>query len=1444
MSEGGEPSAPATPVLLLLSYTTPWDAATISPPFQEAYSTMKPISELLNNLRRLDVKLWVNGNTIRYNAPKEISTPALLNQLRERKAEILAFLHNSHLPPILPVNRDRNLPLSFGQQRLWFLEQLEPNRSTYCIATVYRLTGSLNVTALEQSLHELIQRHEILRTTFPAVDGLPVQVISQERALTMPLINLEELLPNQREAEAQRQAKQEAQRAFNLAQGPLFRAKLLRLTAQEHVLLLNMHHIISDGWSFDVSFRELTVLYKALASNKPSPLPKLPIQYADFAFWQREWIQGEFLQSQLDYWRQQLSQELSVLQLPTDRPRPPVKTYQGSHQSLELSNGLTQSLKALSQREGVTLFMTLLAAFQTLLFRYCGQSDIIIGSPIAGRNQAETNGLIGFFVNTLVLRTDHSGNPSFRELLYRVREVALGAYAHQDLPFEQLLEELQPERDLSRTPLFDVMFILQKALPQVLELPGLSLMPLQVDNGTAKFDLTLELQEIAEGIRGRFEYNTDLFDAATISRMSSHFQTLLESIVDDPHQLLYSLPLMTTTAQHQLLVEWNDTKTEYPKDKCIHQLFEDQVERTPEAIALVFEEQSLSYTELNIRANRLAHHLMAQGVRPDDRVALLMERSPALVVAILAILKAGSAYVPLHNEQPSARHARIMADAGVRLLLIDGTAEAIAAEPLLVLSLDAIEAEGLPEHDPGLPVFSQQLAYVMFTSGSTGVPKGVAVTHSNIVSLAADSCWRNGTHERVLFHSPHAFDASTYELWVPLLHGGQVVVAPPVRLEVSSLADLIERHSVSGIFLTTALFNLLAEMQPTCLGSVGEVWTGGEAVSPLAMERVRLACPRTRIVHVYGPTETTTFACFYKVPPTERLEGTVPIGKPMEGMRAYVLDAGLQPSPVGVPGELYLAGTGLAQGYLGLPGLTSERFVADPFAALFADGGARMYRTGDLARWLPDGNLEYIGRVDFQVKIRGFRIEPGEIETALRGCDGIREAVVLAREDAPGEKRLVAYVTADLAANTADNTALPAVLKAHLQSNLPGYMVPAAFVVLDSLPLTRNGKLDRKALPAPFLSPSSTTPQIQPSTSLQQDLLSLWQEVLGRSDFGISDNFFELGGHSLMAVRLLARIEQNLNQKVPLSTIFHAPTVDKMSQFLCSTNHHSLFNSLVPIQPEGHQPPIFAIHGLGKGLEFYRPLAKELGHDYPLWGLSYGLAAPASQHGIAIPTSIPELATHYIEEMRTLQPQGPYTLLGFSASGLVAYEMAKQLEQKGHANTRLVLIDTSHPISWKSQTKVKAKRSLIRRACYQFSILLVDLHMLEMRERWPWAKKRLGYYIAKIYAIIAPGSMLKKQHTEELDSYHSQPSCFRLKFYANYSPLGFQGRIILFKARYANWSILTMDKDRQSDTLGWETVSSRGVETFAINGDHVTLLTGLGSRVIAKHLITILDRRP
>ena len=1184
-------------------------------------------------------------------------------------------------------------PASFSQARLWFLHQLDPELTAYHMPAVWRLRGDLDVPALQTALEGLIERHSTLRTSFLLQGSEVIQIVHPASPFALTGEALGERDP---EEVIQEWLEEESRTPFYLTAGLLLRARLLAVDGQEHVLLINHHHIASDGWSRSVLARDLVELYNAQVAGRSPQLEPLSIHYQDYAAWQRQRLSGERLHELNDYWIGQL-RDLEPLELPTDRPRPAMPTHRGGSVGFRIEPALLEPFEELCRQEGATLQMGLLAVVALLLHRYSRQDDFAIGIPIWGRNHPDLEKLIGFFINTVPIRLRFAPEQSFRELLAQVRATSIGAYDQQELPFEQMVEALGLPRDASRNPLVQVMLQLIELPEAGLEqLDGLAVQVLPSRSDSAKLDLSFYLRRSADqGLSASITYATDLFDGDRIERLSSHLITLLSSVLQAPDKSAAALNCVPE-AERQLIESWQQGPVVEVPELCVHELFEQQVERTPEAIALVFEDQQLTYSELNARANQLAHHLRDLGVRRDDRVALLMERSPALVVAILSILKAGAAYVPLHNEQPSARHARIMADAGVRLLLIDGTAEAIAAEPLLVLSMDAIAAEGLPEHDPGLPVCSQQLAYVMFTSGSTGVPKGVAVTHSNIVSLAADSCWRNGTHERVLFHSPHAFDASTYELWVPLLHGGQVVVAPPVRLEVSSLADLIERHSVSGIFLTTALFNLLAEVQPTCFGSVGEVWTGGEAVSPVAMERVRIACPRTRIVHVYGPTETTTFATFHPLPSTERLEGTVPIGKPMEGMRAYVLDAALRPSPVGVPGELYLAGTGLAQGYVGLPDLTGERFVADPFAALFADGGARMYRTGDLVRWLPDGNLEFLGRVDFQVKIRGFRIEPGEIETALRGCDGIRDAVVLAREDGPGEIRLVAYVTV---AGSTDDAALPAVLKAHLRSSLPDYMVPAAFVELEALPLTTNGKLDRKALPAPSFS-GAVQQRVAPSTYLERQLHALWAQVLGHGEFGISDNFFAIGGHSLAAARLMALIEQHFAMALPIATIFHAPEIALMARLMENANATAAAGDpcLVPLQIHGDAAPLFVIHGYAGDVFCYTDFARALAPYRPVYGLqAMGIDGTTERHW-----SVEAMAEHYANLIDEHWPAGVVHLLGQSAGGWYAWAVASELLRRGRSFGLVVILDSgpTAAISRRLRGSLLLRRSIRRVPVY------------------------------------------------------------------------------------------------------------------------------------------------
>ncbi len=935
------------------------------------------------------------------------ATPTVVGLAEELKAALAAGAEPA--PPLLAVERTPDLPLSFAQQRLWFLDQMVPDNPFYNIPTAYRLGGPLEVGALERALGEIVARHESLRTTFVSHQGRPVQVIAPPGPWGWAVTDLAHL--EEPEAEARRRVAAEATRPFDLEEGPLLRAGLLRLGEEDHVLMLTLHHIVADGWSAGVLARELSALYRAFVEGRPSPLPPLPVQYADFALWQRRSLAGKPLAAQLAYWRSQLCGAPPALELPTDRPRPPELAYRGASLRFRLSSEVSQALGALSRRQGVTLFMTLLGAFQVLLSRYGVGTDIVVGSPIANRTRAEIEGLIGFFVNTLVLRTDLSGDPSFTEVLARVREVALGAYTHQDLPFEQLVEELQPLRDLARNPLVQVVFQLfqPQSSGEPLRLPGVAILPFEAEIRTTRLDLEVHMEESPEGLGGEVVYSTELFDEARITRLIQHFTTLLEGAAAHPEHPISALPLLTEIEREQVLVEWNATEAPYPKERCIHQLFEAQVEETPEAVAVVCEDTSLTYAQINTRANRLAHALIARGVGRESAVAVLLERSVDLVVSLLAVVKAGGTYVPLDTKYPLSRMGLIMGETGASVLLTD---QALRAHPfppsaqIVIVYTDPAEQD---PGDPGIACDPEQLAYVMYTSGSTGAPKGIAVTHRDVVSLALDPCWQCGNQKRVLLHSPSAFDASTYELWVPLLGGGQIVIAPADELDIRTLERVITRDKITSLFLTTALFNLLVEDSPDHFAAVAEVWTGGEMVSPPAIQRVLDACPETVVVHVYGPTETTTFATYHAMRPPYRVQGTVPIGRPMGNTRVYVLDAGLQPVPVGAAGELYIGGAGLARGYVGRPGLTAERFVADPYGP----PTTRMYRTGDLVRWWGDGNLEFVGRVDNQVKIRGFRIECGEVEAALLSHPEVAQAVVVAREETPGQRRLVAYLVAE-----------------------------------------------------------------------------------------------------------------------------------------------------------------------------------------------------------------------------------------------------------------------------------------------------------------------------------------------------------------------------------------------------------------------------------------------
>jgi aspartate racemase len=1092
---------------------------------------------------------------------------ALLEQLLRQKA-----------------SRPKTFPLSFAQERLWVLDQLTPGSPVYNVPVAVRLTAPLNVVVLERSLNEIVRRHGSLRTRFTAVDGQPVQVITPELSLTLPVVNLEEFSESEREEQARQLAAQEAHQPFDLARGPLWRASLLRLSDEEHLLLLTMHHIISDGWSIGVLLRELTALYAAYSQGQPSSLPALPFQYADYAVWQRQWLHGEVLEQQLSYWRQQLA-NLPVLELPTDRPRPAVKTYQGTRHYFKLPPSVNEALQALSRQEGVTLFMTLLAAFQTLLYRYTGQEDVVVGTPINGRTRAETEGLIGFFVNTLVVRTDLSGNPSFRELLSRVRQACLGAYAHPDVPFDKLVEELQSARDASRTPLFQVMFTVQSPAEQPTggpsgKLSNLTLSPMKVERETAKFDLTLSLVNSQPSLTGWVVYNTDLFEAATIERLLAAFRTLLEGIVADPERRLSDLPLLTEAERRQLLVEWNETHQDYPKVTSVHQLIESQVERTPDHTAVVFEDQRLTYQEINEKANQLAFLLRDKGIGRGDYVPELMDNGPELLISHLAIMKAGAAFVPLDTRWPSERIQGILSDLNSKVVLV-GQAKphwpVLASGPCVVV--DVPELTGA-KSNPHVPVRLEDPIYVIFTSGSTGKPKGAINQHRGIVNRFLEMNDRYGGRDNdvILATSAPIFDASVWQLLWPLMNGSRTVIPAPTQgFDLQQIIDLMVKEQVTMTDFVPSVFRLLVDHLATHrelhgqLSSLRQLLIGGEAMSPPVVYQFKSYFPDVGITNTYGPTETSIGVIFYDVPP--EYTNPIPIGRPIRNVQAFILDRTLNPVPVGVPGELYLGGACVGLGYVNDQTATDAGFIQNPFREI---NGSQLYKTGDLARFRPDGNIEFLGRLDDQMKIRGVRVQPSEIEAVLRQHPAVREAAVLAQEDTRGDKRLVAYVvpnktpdqrsTKDLGTKDQKQSAeagesaeslgswvlglgsFSSELRQHVKARLPQYMVPSAFVLLEALPLTAHGKLDRHALPAPDRDrPALEESFVAPRTSVEEVLVGIWADVLGLEQVGIRDNFFDLGGHSLMATQIMFRLREAFQVEIPLPTLFQKLTIEELA---------------------------------------------------------------------------------------------------------------------------------------------------------------------------------------------------------------------------------------------------------------------------------------------------------
>jgi amino acid adenylation domain-containing protein len=1355
-------------------------------------------------------------------------------------------------PPLISAGDDKPLALSFAQQRLWVLNRLEPDSPIYNIPAAIRLKGSLNVGALNQTLGEIVRRHQILRTIFPAIDGEPIQIIQDSSEMRVALVDLQDLLESQREAETRRLAAVEINVPFNLAEGPLIRALLIQLGEEDHVIIFTMHHIVCDGWSMDVLVGEVTALYKAYCNALPSPLAGLEIQYADFAVWQREWLHGDVYERLLDYWKDKLAGAPGLLDLPTDRPRPAVQTARGDCLTFALSESSSKHLKDLSRQEGVTMFMTLLAAFEVLLYRYSNQTDIVVGTPIANRNRSELENLIGFFVNTLVLRTDLGGTPSFIDLLTRVRKTSLDAYAHQDLPFEKLVELIQPERSMSHSPLFQMMFGLQNNPRGVLQLPGLTLSQLDVVNRTAKFDLTLMMDDSGAVVTGAFEYNTDLFDASTISRLISHFQTLLEGVVNNPHQPISRLP-MISAAERSEIFKWNKTGTRFSELDCLHRMIEAQVERTPDAVAAVFDQQTVTYRDLNSRANQLARYLQAQGVGPEALVGVCMHRSIEMIVSLLGVLKAGAAYVPIDPDYPADRQAFMIGDSELEVLLTnEAQMEQLGGFAGKALVVDRQWPRISVESGDNLRtlVETQNLAYMIYTSGSTGKPKGAMNTHGAIANRLLWMQQEYGLTEtdRVLQKTPFSFDVSVWELFWPLMTGARLVIAEPGgHKDTRYLIELIEREQITTLhFVPSMLQVFMQEEGLEQITSVRRVICSGEALSKELVESFYQKMSG-KLENLYGPTEAavdvTKWSC-------EREGVGVRIGKPISNVQIEILDEEMEQVPVGVKGEVYIGGEAVGRGYWRRADLTAEKFTSNPYSE---EEGARLYRTGDIGRYDERGEIEYLGRADNQVKVRGYRIELGEIEAALVNLEGVSEAVVTAREDG-AERMLVAHVVGEHGAELRGSR-----IREKLTEKLPAYMVPAAVVLIEQMPLTHNGKIDRKCLAALEVSrPEERKAFVGPRDFIELNLKNIWEEVLGVRPISTNENFFELGGHSLLAVRVIARILNQFKQDLPLATLFQEPTIQDLAKVLRRRDTSSTISPLVKIQQGGSGRPFFCVHPSGGNVLCYLDLARHLDPDQTFYGLQ---DPPRLNGGGKYYQSIEEMASVYVESARAVQPNGPYLLGGYSFGGVVAYEMAQHLIRRGEEVALLAILDSGAPINARQILDLEDDmgmnegvmlalniRDQARRHGRDLPLVLSDLLQLDPDEQLSNVADR-----AKKAGLLPPEIGL-----HEIDNYIKLHKS-RREVIGSYVAQPYPGRVTLLRTNADSPDALSdfyemsdpqllaaLRREQEailsSPTLGWERLTEEPVDLHFVPGNHHSMLFEPDVEVLAERLGELISK--
>ncbi|MDR7239959.1 non-ribosomal peptide synthetase [Neobacillus drentensis] len=1270
-------------------------------------------------------------------------------------------------------------PLTYEQEGQWFLEQLYPSNSAYNRPSVISLKGILNVEALEKSINEIIKRHEVLRAYFPVQEGVPIQAIRPFQYLKLPVLDISNLPLLERNQEKEKRIMEELGHTFDASSDFLFRAKLLKLSKEEQLLLINIHHIVFDGWSMQNFLKEMSRYYKAFILGQPLSLPALPLLFSEYAKKQRELISSELIQRDLTYWRSKLSMDLQELNLPLDFPRSSQPKLEGKTYSFIIPSNVNQNIKSLCRKEKITPFMFIMTILKILVYRYTGQEDISVGSYVSGRNKKEIEPLIGLFANTLVLRTQLRSDMTFLEAVQQVKKISLEAFSYQNVPFTKCIEDINSNRYVNNHPFFQVVLNMHNMPQSNEEVPGLSIEEIDIEHNAALADLTLKITEVRGELKCALIYDKALFEEGTIIRMAGHFNTLVEGALKEQDTLISLLPFITSSEKNQLLVEWN-SKAAYPKTPSIQQLFEEQVDLNKDQMALIYGNTQITYLDLERKANQIANFLQASGLRGEHLVAICLDRSPEMIMSFLAVLKAGAAYVPFDLSYPPERIAFMLEDAQAAFVI---TTEEIAKQlPVIKAKVICLDKESkavakMSENRSTNLSGPGSLAYVMYTSGSTGKPKGVAIEHRGINRLVKNINYANvGPRETFLNLTTVAFDVSAFEIYGALLNGGKLVILNSNKPPIDHIARSISQFGVTSLCVGPEMLNLLIEDYTDQLGNLRQILSAGDALPVWLARKCLTKLPECQLINAYGPTENTVYTTSYRVEDILPNATSIPIGQPIADDRVFILDMHLQPVPIGVTGELYLSGTGIARGYLNNPQLTKERFPSAPL--LISNGG--LYRTGDLARYRSDGNIEFLGRTDNQVKIRGCRIELGEIESVVGMYSGIRETVAHAIKGKDGTAELVAYVVMNKGEIFDQQK-----IRIFAREKLPEYMVPTFFVELLKIPVTPVGKIDRKNLPAPIISIKEDK-VVMPRTKVEEQLMSIWETLLDVRPIGIHDNYFDLGGHSLLAMRMFSEIEKTFEIKLPVSIIFQEDTIEKLSRLISSKHKIMDLNSIVPIQSLGDNSPLFCIHpGNGEVLA-YRLLAEKLGKERPIYGLRY------VESGAAAETTIKNLASQYIDEIKQIQPKGPYNLLGYCVGGTIAYEMAQQLYQAGKEVSLLAMLNPRNNTS--------VPKEVVNEINYMKIINnnLKKLFKLSYKEWIPFAMKKIQNVTQLVKNRILPNELNQVQ--------------LLIKENREYRPAPYPGKLLIIHGENRNENIV-------AEKFGWDSVDKGHIYLRSIKGE-------------------------